>query len=148
MNKLERQGEPSNAGELKFPSLALHDLAFGENPFYQLNSQQFEYSFIGQSSQKFVYYTMSVYQHNWGLTAYQKSEYQIRITADITARPVVESTRSSSHSAESARAPSAFTPAQSTRDWLKAPTTMLNNALHQVNNVNVGLAGLVSQMSG
>ena len=148
MNKLERQGEPSNAGELKFPSLVVHDLAFGENPFYQLNSQKFEYSFIGESSQKFVYYTMSVYQHNWGLTAYKKSEYQIRITADITARPVVESTRSSSHFATSPKVSSASTPAQGKRDWLKAPTTMLNNALHQVNNINVGLAGLVSQMTG
>lgn len=148
MNKLERQGEPSNAGELKFPSLVVHDLAFGENPFYQLNSQKFEYSFIGESSQKFVYYTMSVYQHNWGLTAYKKSEYQIRITADITARPVVESTRSSSHSATPPKVSSASTPAQGKRDWLKAPTSMLNNALHQVNNINVGLAGLVSQMTG
>jgi len=148
LNKLERQGEPSNAGELKFPSLVVHDLAFGENPFYQLNSQKFEYSFIGESSQKFVYYTMSVYQHNWGLTAYKKSEYQIRITADITARPVVESTRSSSHFATSPKVSSASTPAQGKRDWLKAPTTMLNNALHQVNNINVGLAGLVSQMTG
>lgn len=126
----------------------MHDLAFGENPFYQLNSQKFEYSFIGESSQKFVYYTMSVYQHNWGLTAYKKSEYQIRITADVTARPVVESTRTSSRSATPPRVSSAFTPAQSKRDWLKAPTTMLNNALHQFNNINVGLAGLVSQMSG
>ena len=126
----------------------MHDLAFGENPFYQLNSQKFEYSFIGESSQKFVYYTMSVYQHNWGLTAYKKSEYQIRITADVTARPVVESTRTRSRSTTPPRVSSAFTPAQSKRDWLKAPTTMLNNALHQVNNLNVGLAGLVSQMSG
>jgi len=148
LNKLERQGEPSNAGELKFPSLAVHNLAFGENPFYQLNSQKFEYSFIGESSQKFVYYTMSVYQHNWGLTAYKKSEYQIRITADVTARPVVESTRTSSHATTPPRVSSTFTPAQSKRDWLKAPITMLNSALDQVNKMNVGLAGLVGQMSG
>jgi len=50
-------------------------MVFGELPFQQLNSQKFMYTFSGLGTQKVVYYTMSVYQHNWGLTTYKKSEY-------------------------------------------------------------------------
>lgn len=93
LNKVELQYEPTNSGQLRFPNLVDNDLVFGENPFYQLNSNKFEYSFVGQASQRFVYYTMAVYQHTWGLTTYTKSEYQIRVTAGPTSSPVVASTR-------------------------------------------------------
>lgn len=169
MTKQERSGVPANTAELKFPSLVEHDLAFGENPFYQLNSPKFEYSFIGEASQKFVYYTMSIYQHNWGLTAYKKSEYQIRITADVTSKtnhddwkktqPIVGASRTSRHATQSTEVPvqhveaptevpSSTSPAPGKLDWLQAPTQMLNNALQQVDKVNMGLADLVNKMSG
>jgi hypothetical protein len=35
---------------------------------------------------------MAVYEHNWGLTEVRKSEYQIRVEADIVTTPVVTST--------------------------------------------------------
>ena len=76
---------------MKYPNLVNYDIAFGENPFYQLNSRTFEYSFTGAASQKFVYYTMAVYQHTWGLTPHTKSSYQIRVIADSAVGPVVQS---------------------------------------------------------
>ena len=34
LNKVELQYEPGNTGQLRFPNLVSHDLAFGENPFF------------------------------------------------------------------------------------------------------------------
>merc|ERR1712070_494112 len=78
LNKVERSSEPSTLSQLKYPSLVSHDLAFGENPFYQLQSTKFDYKFTGSATEKQVFYTMAIYQHTWGLTSYRKSEYQIR----------------------------------------------------------------------
>lgn len=93
LNLVQFGSEPSDYATLKYPNLVDHDLAFGENPFYQLNSNQFVYSFAGTASDKYVYYTMAVYQHNWGLTNFKKSAYQIRVTADISSSPSVQSSR-------------------------------------------------------
>ena len=43
----------------------------------------FEFTFDGVSNDNWSYYTMAIYEHNWGLTEVRKSEYQIRVEADI-----------------------------------------------------------------
>lgn len=93
LRKNELQREPSQTTELKFPSLVSYDdglefpLAFGENPFYQLNSNKFVYTFTGSATSPYVYYTVAVYQHTWGLTSYRKSAYQASVDADVTTAP-------------------------------------------------------------
>jgi len=83
LKKIELRSEPDSIQDLKYPNLVSYDIAFGENPFFQLNSNKFEYSFVGSSTERQPYYSMAVYQHNWGLSSYTKSAYQIRIEADI-----------------------------------------------------------------
>lgn len=34
------------------------------------------------TAKAWAYYTMAIYEHNWGLIDIRKSEYQIRIIAD------------------------------------------------------------------
>lgn len=93
INKIELSQIQRRIADLSFPNLVNHDIAFGENPFYQLNSKTFEYSFTGQASQKFVYYTVAIYQHNWGLTTMTKSSYQIKVVAEsVSSTPLVQST--------------------------------------------------------
>lgn len=89
LNKIELSSLTNRIETLKYPNLVNHDIAFGENPFYQLNSNTFEYTFTGAASQKFVYYTVAIYQHTWGLTPYTKSAYQIRVISDHAAGPLV-----------------------------------------------------------
>lgn len=40
------------------------------------------YQFYGMSAAKHHYYTMAVYQENWGLTDQLKSEYQVLVAVD------------------------------------------------------------------
>lgn len=47
LNMIQSSSEATNLASLKFPNLISHDLAFGENPFYQLNSNKFVYTFTG-----------------------------------------------------------------------------------------------------
>merc|ERR1712091_53144 len=60
MNKIEMNEEASNTALLRYPNLIEHDLVFGENPFYQLNPNKFEYSFTGSATQPVVYYTVAI----------------------------------------------------------------------------------------
>lgn len=53
------------------------------------------YTFTGQAKEKYVYYTMAIYQHTWGLTNFRKSAYQVKVVTDAThpvqsSRPPVE----------------------------------------------------------
>jgi len=67
---------------LIYPSLVDYDLVFGENPFSQLQQTRFEFEIEGTSTEHWSYYTIAVYQHNWGLTDIRKSEYQIRVEVE------------------------------------------------------------------
>lgn len=58
-------------------------MAFGENPIKQLDNNRFVYTFKNVSDKLFAYYTMAIYQNNWQLTDYRKSEYQIKAQVDI-----------------------------------------------------------------
>ena len=69
--------------ELNYPSIIDYQIALGQNPFTSLGKSKFEKTFFGSASQKFTYYTMAVYQYNWGLTNELKSEYQIRIKTEV-----------------------------------------------------------------
>lgn len=92
LKKVELSAEPANMAALDFPSLVDHDWAFGENPFYQVNSDEFIYTLVGEATEKHVYYTMAVYQHTWALTSYRKTVYQLSVTTDITTKDVFEAT--------------------------------------------------------
>lgn len=66
-------------GSLVYPSMVDSQLQFGTNPYDIIHDQTFQYTFYGNSTKKFSYYTMAVYQQNWGLTGQLKSEYELRI---------------------------------------------------------------------
>ena len=67
-----------------FPSIKFYDNVYGQNPMAEVQGKgNFEFTFEGTSSADWSYYTMAVYEHNWGLTEVRKSEYQIRVEADI-----------------------------------------------------------------
>jgi len=69
--------------DLEFPTLDDFDVSFGENPFPQLNSNTFEYTWHNESTRVYTYYTVAVYQNNWQLSNYRKAEYQIKVEADL-----------------------------------------------------------------
>lgn len=71
---------------LTYPSLVAHDIAFGQNPYKQLGSTVQDYSFYGGTTAEFTYYTMAVYQENWGLTDMLKSEYQLLVKVDAVTK--------------------------------------------------------------
>ena len=83
LKKQEFATQPGELSTLKYPTLIDYDLAFGENPFSQLQQNTFTYEFKGIAQDQWVYYSLAVYQQNWGLTDHRKSEYQIRIEADM-----------------------------------------------------------------
>jgi hypothetical protein len=58
-------------------------MAFGEDPFSQLYGNEFEFKFYNFSRETYTYYTMAIYSNNWGLTEQKKSEYQIKVEADV-----------------------------------------------------------------
>jgi len=92
---LKHQERPSQPGELveiftstdtnavatfQYPTIVSYDegLNFGQNPFGDqgtLNKHKFEYTFSGVSTMDWSYYTLAVYEHNWGLTEVRKSEF-------------------------------------------------------------------------
>lgn len=67
---------------MTYPTLQNYQASFGQNPFDQLNQRNFEYIFEGGSTKAWSYYTMAIYENNWGLTDNRKSEYQIRVIVD------------------------------------------------------------------
>lgn len=83
LNKIEMNTQPTELSQLTFPTIQNYYMAFGEDPFGQLYSNDFEFSFSNFSSEIYTYYTVAIYSNNWGLTNQRKSEYQIKVEADI-----------------------------------------------------------------
>lgn len=71
---------------MAYPSRVDHQLAFGENPFGHLGQSEQFYEFFGKADEDYIYYTMAVYQENWGLTDDLKSEYEIFINVSEVTR--------------------------------------------------------------
>jgi hypothetical protein len=80
--KNTRLNSPSSLGALDFPTPNNYLYFFGDQPVKQLSKTRFEYEFTNSSSGPWVFWTLAVYQHNWGITDMKKAEYQIRISAD------------------------------------------------------------------
>lgn len=70
-------------GDLVYPSRENYDIAFGENPYNQLDQSVQVYQFIGMATAEHHYYTMAIYQENWGLTDNLKSDYQILVSVEV-----------------------------------------------------------------
>ena len=68
---------------MDYPSNVEYDMVLGDNPYDQLHLTHFEYTFEGTSTAPWAFWTVAVYQHNWGLTDQRKSEYQISVSADV-----------------------------------------------------------------
>ena len=51
LNKVEMSSQPQYVNMLNFPNINSYQLVLGENPFYQLNSQEISYSFYGVAQQ-------------------------------------------------------------------------------------------------
>lgn len=75
IKRFEADTQPLEFSVMNYPSLNDYDDSFGENPFDLLNKNKFVWSFEGTSTRKWSYYTMVIYEHNWGLTDDRKSEY-------------------------------------------------------------------------
>lgn len=75
--------QPDQLASLNFPTLNDYDVAFGEDPYPQLHSNTFEYTWHNNSERLYTYYTLAVYQNNWQLSDYRKAEYQIKAEADV-----------------------------------------------------------------
>lgn len=41
------------------------------------------YEFYGSTTAHYPYYTMAIYQENWGMTDELKSDYQILVSVDV-----------------------------------------------------------------
>ena len=83
IKKIELAQQPTELSSLTFPNIADYFKSFGEDPLSQVYSSEFEYTFTNFSSQLYTYYTMAIYENNWGLTEQRKSEYQIKVEADV-----------------------------------------------------------------
>ena len=79
---LEDTDASARLGELDYPSRPSHLLAFGESPYEQLGKSVQVYEFYGRATAEYTYYTMAVYQENWGLTDDLKSSYQILVAVE------------------------------------------------------------------
>jgi len=75
--------EATNLQELSFPSRISNNRAFGENPYSQLGYSTQVYEFYGATISQYTYYTMSIYQENWGLTDELKSDYEIMVAVEV-----------------------------------------------------------------
>lgn len=75
--------EATNLQELTYPSRINKDRAFGENPYSQLGQTTQIYEFYGATASEYTYYTMSIYQENWGLTDELKSDYQVMVAVEV-----------------------------------------------------------------
>lgn len=65
LKKMSKTEKPDQLNSLDFPTLVDYDIAFGEDPFPQLNSNIFEYSWSNVSTELYSYYTVAIYQNNW-----------------------------------------------------------------------------------
>jgi hypothetical protein len=83
LKKIEMNAQPTELSQLTFPTIEDYFMAFGEDPFGQLYASDFEFNFYNYSSELYTYYTMAIYSNNWGLTEQRKSEYQIKVEADV-----------------------------------------------------------------
>lgn len=64
-----------------YPTIYIHDYAFGQNFTSQLYSDEFSYSFSNTATtDKLTYYTMAVFGSTWGLSGNKKQEYLITVT--------------------------------------------------------------------
>lgn len=77
------------------------DFSFGTNPFDILHEQTFSYTFYGTANKRFTYYTVAIYQQNWGLTGQLKSEYQIRVKNEVSTQAAVQAAATQSTSGSS-----------------------------------------------
>lgn len=68
LKKTTRINPPAYLGALDFPTPNDYLYFFGDQPSEQLGKTRFEYEFTNSSSGPWVFYTLAVYQHNWGLT--------------------------------------------------------------------------------
>jgi hypothetical protein len=70
---------------LTFPGIQSYLLSFVTQPIRDIDTglSVYDYTFYGKSEKKYTYYTLAIYQSNWGLTNQLKSEYQLRIETDI-----------------------------------------------------------------
>ena len=75
LKKIDMQSKPVDFTSMQFPTIIDYDLVFGENPYQVLSKQDFDFAFRAQSTETHSYYTMAVFEHNWGLTDDRKSEY-------------------------------------------------------------------------
>lgn len=133
LKKVEQSSAAGDLRALKFPSAQRggSDQSFGENPFYQLNAKTFAYTFVAAATQEWTYYTMAVYQHTWGLTAQRKSEYQIRVAADLITQATYTNELkkqspqvSSAHTASSAAATPQVQAEENRWSWQQARSAM------------------------
>lgn len=83
MNKVGSEEEPEDLSTLSYPSISEFDMAFGEDPIPQLYNNRFVYSWTGESTEHYTYYTIALYQNNWQLTDYKKSEYQVKVDIEL-----------------------------------------------------------------
>jgi hypothetical protein len=75
LKKVSLDTQPDQLADLEFPTLNDFDIAFGEDPFPQLNSNTFDYTWRNESTRLFTYYTVAIYQNNWQLSNHRKAEY-------------------------------------------------------------------------
>jgi len=68
IKKIELAYKPTELSTLEFPNIDRYFKSFGEDPLSQVYETQFDYTFTNVSSQLYTYYTMAIYQNNWGLT--------------------------------------------------------------------------------
>jgi hypothetical protein len=102
LKKVEHdQEKATELGSLVYPSMVDSELQFGTNPFDIIHDQTFTYSFYGKSTKKFVYYTMAVYQQNWGLTGQLKSEYELRLGSEKVTQAEAEAAQAQAASGSS-----------------------------------------------
>jgi len=75
LKKLELQNRPTELTSLSFPNIIYYDMVLGGEPLKQVHESIFEYSFTNVSSQEWTFYTLAMYQNNWGMTDHRKAEY-------------------------------------------------------------------------
>jgi len=60
---------------MEYPSVDDYLYFFGDDPHSQIHGTTFEYEFTNMSTAPWVFFTLAVFEHNWGLTDSRKSEY-------------------------------------------------------------------------
>jgi len=67
--------EPADLQSLSYPTMQQSDFQFGTNPLNQLHKTSFKYEAKVETDKETNYFTMAVFQQNWGLTDILKSEF-------------------------------------------------------------------------